>query len=507
MSIQAANKNLVRNLARFKGDDGVELVAQLKSVDSETVVIEHQAPSPRFVVGDWIEELLLEMGGEVAFHGGGKVQGVIAMSGSVVYELLILGEWVSARYSGSEFVGKAATLLEEHTRNWVQQSEIETSFRTTVSDLETYLDGLQSWCQQIESGVLLPGDSNIEAVIQEIGPVVSLEIASHFADYEREVSQLTDGQRLPHREFLKRTLHRFILQSPFSERCFVKPLGYPGDYGMVELMLGDPYQGETLFGKLLNNAFLETGPVQAHQNRIEYLVEAIQEVASQRAALGQRTRILNLGCGPADEIRRLIERDPCVEDCDFELLDFSDVTLRYTEGKIAESCREAGREVSINFIEQSIQGFLKKAARGEDFLPESYDIVYCAGLFDYLSQAFCAKLTSTFYDLIKPGGQVMVTNVSKHNTIPFVMEDFLEWEIIDRSEDEMLELVPDKKLRLLNDLKSDRTRINLFLELRKPVARSTNVDATKKTDATPDAGSRIPSEIRGGRSHRANSEL
>lgn len=507
MSIKAAKKNLVRNLARLKGREGIELIALLKNVDSGKAVMEHYAVRPEFAVGDSVEELLLEMGGEVVFQGQGQVLAVVVMSGSVVYELQLQGEWVSARYSGPEFVGKATALLEEHTRDWAQQTEIEKSFRTTVTDLESYLEGLQSWCQRVENGVLLPVEAGVEAVFQEVGPAVCLEIASHFAEYERAVAQLTEDQREPYREFLKQTLHRFILQSPFSERCFVKPLGYPGDYGMVELMLGNPYQGKTLFAKLLNNAFLETGPVQAHQNRIEYLVESIQETASQRAALGQRTRILNLGCGPADEIRRLIERDPCAEYCDFELLDFSDVTLRYTEGKIAESCREAGREVSINFIEESIQGFLKKAARGEGFLPESYDIVYCAGLFDYLSQPFCAKLTTTFYDLVQAGGLVMVTNVSKHNTIPFVMEDFLEWTIIDRSEEEMLELVPGERLGLLNDLKSDRTRINLFLELRKPVARSTNVDETKKTDAVKDAGFRVPSEIRSGRSRRANSEL
>lgn len=507
MSIQAEDKELSKNIVRFKNSKGVELTASLMKAGKQRAVFEHFAPYSEFAVGDAVDELAIEQQGEVIFQGKAQVSALVDMGGKVAYEADLDGQWVTPRHSRPDFLRNARARLEEHTEAWAKSRQVRDSFCTVVLDLETYLEGLQSWCQQVESEILLPGEGGLQEVLEKVGPVVSLEIASHFAEYEREVAKLTPEQRKPHREFLKRTLHRFILQSPFSERCFVKPLGYAGDYGMVELMLGNPFQGRTLFAKLLNNAFLETGPVQAHQNRIEYLVDKIREVVSQRSERGLRTRILNLGCGPADEIRRLIERDPCVTSCDFELLDFSDVTLRYTKKKIAESCREAGREVAVTFIEQSIQGFLKKAARGEDFAGESYDLVYCAGLFDYLSQPFCAKLTATFYDLVKPGGQVVVTNVSKHNTIPFVMEDFLEWEIIDRSEDEMMALVPGEKLRLLNDLKSDVTRINLFLELQKPVARSTNVGATEKIDAAETSGSRVPSEVRGGRSHRANSEL
>ena len=75
----------------------------------------------------------------------------------------------------------------------------------------------------------------------------------------------------------------------------------------------------------------------------------------------------------------------------------------------------------------------------------------------------------------------MVTNVSKTNSIPAVMADFLDWTLIERSSEEMWDLVPANNLSLLKELKSDSTRINLFLELRKQTALRSDVEAPEKS--------------------------
>ena len=508
MSQNAVYKNSDINLVRFSKNENLKGFATLKRVETgKKATFEQFSDDASFRSGEKICDFVVEMGGEVIFQGSATVTSVVTHQGIVVYEALLEGDWRSPKYTKEEFLKNASDLLEQHTDSWAREREVEESFRQTVGDMEIYLEGLQSWCQQVETEAIVSLDGEEEQFLQAVSPIVSLEIASHFAEYEKEVARLSPEQRESHRAFLIRSLHRFILQSPFSERCYSKPLGYAGDYGMVELMLGHPHQGRTLFAKLINDAFLRTGPVKAHQNRIDYLVERLTEVVSSRAELGLRTRILNLGCGPADEVRRFIEGSPLSEMADFELLDFSDVTLRYTTGKIAESCERSGREVEVAFIEESIQGFLKKAARGVDFQAESYDFVYCAGLYDYLSQGFCAKLTECFYNLVRPGGEVVVTNVSRSNTIPAVMADFLEWTLVERTEEEMMNLAPAEKSSLLKELKSDETQINLFLELRKSVVRSSDVEDTKEASTTQGAGSRVLGTIRRGRSGCADSQL
>jgi extracellular factor (EF) 3-hydroxypalmitic acid methyl ester biosynthesis protein len=90
--------------------------------------------------------------------------------------------------------------------------------------------------------------------------------------------------------------------------------------------------------------------------------------------------------------------------------------------------------------------------------------VYCAGLFDYLSDRTCKRLMQHFYNLATPGGLVVSTNVHKNNPVRYFMEHIMEWHLIYRDEAKMQALAPDGKVRL------DVTGINVFLEVRKPEA-------------------------------------
>ena len=436
--------------------------------------------------------------------------GLVPVGIMMVCEARISGNWLLESFGTDEFLENIDTHLESHTQKWAKDHEIRPLFRVAVADLETYLTGLECWCEQVECGALTnspDAKQREEQILNKLGPIVSREVESHFADYERVVDLLDEDARTAHREHLMKAVHRFILQSPFSYRCFTKPLGYAGDYGMVKLMLGNPYQGATLFAKLLNFAFMNTGPVVAHQNRINYLVDTLRETVTKRAAQGLRTRILNLGCGPAEEVQRFIETEEVAESCDFELLDFNTETLKHCEKQISAARERSGREVNVKFIEESVQGFLKQASRGGDYPKESYDLVYCAGLFDYLQQRFCEKLTGTMYGLVGEGGLTVVTNVSTDNSIPAVMADFLEWTLVERDREEMLALAPADNLTLLKELKSDSTRINLFLELRHSPVRSDDVGALEEIDAAELGRSSLSGAVREGRGHLEGTQL
>ncbi|GHC54412.1 methyltransferase domain-containing protein [Roseibacillus persicicus] len=510
MSTDSLEKKLSSGVISFLTSRGQRVKARVRDLRADSLAFELLSAENILQMSEVLREVEIKVGERLAYQGELTVTGIVPLGVMVVCDARLSGNWLLDSFATDDFLANIEENLENHTVEWARDHEIRPVFRAMVGDLETYLTGLETWCEQVECGGLAnrsDREAREEQILTRVGPIVSREIASHFADYERVVKKLDADLRVAHRAHLMKTVHRFILQSPFSYRCFKKPLGYAGDYGMVNLMLGNPYQGATLFAKLLNNAFLETGPVTAHQNRIHYLVDTLREVATERAAKGLRTRVLNLGCGPAQEIRRFIEEEAVSEMCDFELLDFSAETLRHTKREIGESQERSGRHINFSLIQESIQGFLRQASRGEEYDKNSYDLVYCAGLFDYLQQRFCAKLTSVLTELIKQDGLVVVTNVSKHNTIPSVMEDFLDWSIIERTEEEMLALAPTENLSILKELKSDVTRINLFLELRKPAALRSDVDAPEKTDAATNGRSSLSGTVRSGGSHLAGSEL
>jgi len=109
---------------------------------------------------------------------------------------------------------------------------------------------------------------------------------------------------------------------------------------------------------------------------------------------------------------------------------------------------------------------LKEVAglRGEQELG-IYDYVYCAGLFDYLSDRTCKRLVQHFLNWTAPGGLVVVTNVHTANPTRYRMEHVMEWYLIYRNEARMRALTADG-----GEIRVDATGVNVFLDIRKPAA-------------------------------------
>ena len=99
-----------------------------------------------------------------------------------------------------------------------------------------------------------------------------------------------------------------------------------------------------------------------------------------------------------------------------------------------------------------------------------YDLVYCAGLFDYLSDRICQRLVNILYGFVAPGGLLVATNVDPSNPMRHGMEFLLEWHLIYRDQTQMKQLHPIGVPLTHIATKSDDTGVNIYLEVRKPTA-------------------------------------
>jgi extracellular factor (EF) 3-hydroxypalmitic acid methyl ester biosynthesis protein len=242
----------------------------------------------------------------------------------------------------------------------------------------------------------------------------------------------------------------------------MKPLGYAGDYQMVNMMLNAPIEGANLYAKIVNAWCLHQGAPAAHRKRIDMLIEHLVNESRRAKQTGKRLRVMNIGCGPAVEIQRFIRESELSENCDFQLMDFNDETIAYTDARIKAAMRESGRHANITFVHKSVDELLKEVAglRGEQNR-DIYDYVYCAGLFDYLSDRTCKRLLQHFVNWTVPGGLVVATNVHSSNPVRYFMEHIMEWHLIYRDETRMQALATGGTLR------RDSTGFNIFLEIRK----------------------------------------
>ena len=100
--------------------------------------------------------------------------------------------------------------------------------------------------------------------------------------------------------------------------------------------------------------------------------------------------------------------------------------------------------------------------------PRQHDVVYCAGLFDYLTNAACQQLSEALYEMVAPGGLLVLTNVNVINPLKHGMDHLLDWFLIYRTVPEMKRLVPRSASADSARALVDATGVNVFLEVTKP---------------------------------------
>ncbi|MFN3493547.1 MAG: class I SAM-dependent methyltransferase, partial [Hydrogenophaga sp.] len=349
--------------------------------------------------------------------------------------------------------------------------QVGQAYQVVVNEMRAYFSEVTRWLDQADITAGLPRDARgrvRDDIFFEISRPL-LEKGRQYLQRFEEVAALVDPELEPtHRAFAQAAVHPLVLRAPFVYRTFAKPLGYAGDYQMVNQILGDPREGPSTYFELVNYMFLQAGVAQAHRNRVDILQARLQERLSHAAAAGRPLRVLNVGCGPAAELQRLVAGSAQNGTLEVVLMDFSQETLDYARQRLEDAARMAGnRQPRLELRHESVHQLLKRSARDEAVAPaQQFDFIYCAGLFDYLADKACARLIGYFESRLRPGGSLLVTNVHSFNPERHWMEHFMEWYLIYRNEEGMKKLFPASLSQV--HTYTDATNINLFAEAVKP---------------------------------------
>ncbi|HZA54888.1 MAG TPA: class I SAM-dependent methyltransferase, partial [Candidatus Udaeobacter sp.] len=173
------------------------------------------------------------------------------------------------------------------------------------------------------------------------------------------------------------------------------------------------------------------------------------------------------GCGPAGEVQNFLIQDEVCNHASFVLLDFNDETLQHTRKVLDDVKGKWGRRTKIEVVKRSVHQVLREEIKA-GARQQRYDLVYCAGVFDYLSDRICKRLMDIFYDMLEPGGLLVTTNVDASNPSRNGMEYLLDWHLNHRNSMQVRALIPDRAPPGSACVKSDETGVNLYLEVRKP---------------------------------------
>jgi extracellular factor (EF) 3-hydroxypalmitic acid methyl ester biosynthesis protein len=303
-------------------------------------------------------------------------------------------------------------------------------------------------------------------------------------------ANFTEDERNIHREFIWNTdFHKHSQHAPFYWRIINKPSGYAGDAEMMNMIYRNDFEGVSPYGMFLHKHAVETKACEAVRNRREFLKNMLLAQAG-----GQ---ILSLAAGPAREIHDVLKINKGTNHYRFLALDHDIDTLRSAQGinednrcqyaianafQIIKGDFKIAKPIFINFCnpQKDFKGLNKFLIylkyKMQKLKQNHFDFVYSAGLFDYIktfddNSKGSIALTKNLFDLVKPGGKLIIGNFSNNNPkdLLFPMEYIYDWILIYRNKEEMLKLanaIPAKKISNIQVLE-EPLGINYFLKITK----------------------------------------
>ena len=462
------------SFVEFRTNQGVELRARFVRLTRHQIVFELYNPHATLRLSEALGDFGITIQDRLCYSGKGIIRNLLSVGQTIVCDVTLQESgWMDV---DMELLARnhsaVARQFQNFVQEWTKSHRVAADYKVMVSDMHDYFSELRLWCEQVELGIrnLVATDrERVEAELaDELSQAAMPMLNSLFEQFEPIASKLDADQIPPHASYMKRHLHPLVMPAPFAYRTFHKPLGYAGDYEMVNMITRDAFEGASLYAKVINRWFLRRPPAAAHRNRLVYLAQKLTEETARIARSNRRAKIFNLGCGPAHEIQTFLANQELSSYADFTLLDFNEETLECARAGLTAHNQQNHRNARLQFVKESVYHLLKEATKGtEASRSDNYDLAYCAGLFDYLSDQVCGRLANILFEKLSPGGLLIITNVEPANPSRYGMEHLLDWHLNYRLARDFAALKPRCPLADETRVFADDTGVNLFLEVRK----------------------------------------
>ena len=461
----------------FYTREGMPLRGVPMRMTRHVVVFELYNPSAMPRLSESLDKFTISFQERTIYSGRAIIRNTVDAGNKVVCEATLNeADWTEVDLSLlEEQHGQIADQFHAFMGEWQKTYLVLPEFKVVAADMQTFFHDLRLWLEQVELGIQSgrpPLRAKLETnLVESLAPSVVKAVDALIDRFEFIVSKLPPESHPVFQAHLRRQLHPYLLTSPFANRAFNKPLGYAGDYQMVDMMLRPPEEGDDLFSKLINIWLLGQTPAQAHRNRVLHLKKRLMDEAMRAKFANQRLQVLNLGCGPAGEIQDFLKTQEISQLVDFTLVDFNAETLDYLRNRLMLA--NAGNKTGhFRMLQKSVYQILKDHGKGLAPLSGGkYDYIYCAGLFDYLSDNVCKQIMNIFYELLAPGGLLLATNatdaLNASRPFRYSMEYILDWHLIYRNKAQFAAVAPDSAGPDETTISAEATGANLFLEVRK----------------------------------------
>ena len=269
--------------------------------------------------------------------------------------------------------------------------------------------------------------------------------------------------------YTEQMLTTLMIDAPVIERSYNKPLGYAGDFQTMAYIYKDALEGPSVFARVFHKLAVEeplaTGVRTRKDLMLKLTIEEYERV--RRESPNRSVQITNLGCGLAREVSEFVEdghaRGPSVH---WTLIDQEEEALSLAYHEVYQRIAEAHAPASLRCLYLSFGQMLADPANS--LVEKDQDFTYAVGIFDYLPKTKALELISAMWAGIAPGGLLAIGNASKPNVHFWLGEYVLDWSLLFRSREDMMELAQAAPDATEVKVVTEASNAYHFLLLRKP---------------------------------------
>lgn len=362
---------------------------------------------------------------------------------------------------------KLGRVLNGFTETQREMGKIPPEFKRITLETRLFLRNLEIRIEELRADKKHCSLQELQRFENTLIPIVAEFLTdlfkSSYPHLEASLKDVDEADIHVSVDFFREQLKELIYQSPFAHRSVAKPLGYAGDYEVMNIIYRNERVGDSLFGKCLHAYWLNHSEAKAVRNRSRYLYDVLFNLI--REGAGAPMKIGSIACGPAREVQMLIksssEQGLDLSNCHFHLLDQDLNALKHAHEKLIEILKMTNSPIQLNFIHKAIKNVITRGLQESNF-----DLIYSAGLFDYFSDPVAQMGARALYQRLKPGGRLIIGNFNLGTPNQFGMWLALDWSLINRSPDDLKRLFGDLGGTL--SVEQEPEGVNLFCVIQKP---------------------------------------
>ncbi len=286
--------------------------------------------------------------------------------------------------------------------------------------------------QQVQIGKMLPMDY-IRFLIEKGGPV-----GHEIKKFTEAVNSLSSEEELLEFEIVVKSK---LTLDTMAGHTYLKPYGYAGDFEIIEKIYAQKRNANPVIDAW-DQWYQSLDACDAVRNRKTYFKQVMVNALKSGVK-----NVLLLGSGPCTDLFEYLTENPD-NTMQFTCVDIDATAIKYASEKNAAFMNQ------ISFVNRNIFRYNTT---------DTYDLIWSAGLFDYLSDDQFTFIIKKMRAFLSQDGKMIIGNFSENNPSQYIMELIGDWYLNHRSPELLTSLGVAAGFDWANiDVEQEELGINLF---------------------------------------------